>query len=296
MPTDGSDDPEFGGVAPPLVTPFDDRGDVDHDALRELVARLEDRGVDFLVPCGSTSEAELMTADERRRVVETVADAASVPVLAGTGSPGLRETERATAAAAEAGADAALVVTPFYYNHDQATFEAYYRKLADRAPVPVYLYSVPAYTDAALTAATVGRLAEHPGIAGIKDSAGDVGKLVRTVERTADAEFDVLVGSASVFAQALDAGAVGGIMALANLAPSELSAIVDEHASDPAAAREHNERLVRLNRAITSRFGVPGLKWAMRQRGLPAGYPRAPFTEPDAEATATIETLLKRIR
>ena len=296
MPTDELHGPDLSGVAPPLVTPFDEDGDVDHDALRELVAHLEDRGVDFLLPCGSTSEAELMTATERRRVVETVADAASVPVLAGTGSPGLRETERATAAAAEAGADAALVVTPFYYNHDQATFEAYYRELADRAPVPVYLYSVPTHTDAALTAATVGALADHPGIAGIKDSAGDVGKLVRTVERTADAEFDVLVGSASVFAQALDAGAVGGIMALANLVPGELSAVADEHARDPAAAREHNETLVRLNRAITSQFGVPGLKWAMRQRGLPAGHPRAPFTEPDADATATIEELLERIR
>lgn len=295
MSTDELNDPGIGGVAPPLVTPFDDDGDVDHDALRELVAHLEDRGVDFLLPCGSTSEAELMTAAERRQVVETVADAASVPVLAGTGSPGLRETERATTAAAEAGADAALVVTPFYYNHDQATFEAYYRELADRTPVPVYLYSVPTYTNAALTAATVGRLAEHPGIAGIKDSADDVGKLVRTVERTADAEFDVLVGSASVFAQALDAGAVGGIMALANLVPGELSAVADKHASDPAAAREHNETLVRLNRAITSRFGVPGLKWAMRQRGLPAGHPRAPFTEPDAEATAIIKELLERV-
>ena len=285
-----------GGVGPPLVTPFDADGDVDHDALRELVAWLEDHGVDFLVPCGSTSEAELMTATERRGVIETVAEAASVPVLAGTGSPGLRETERATEAAATAGADAALVVTPFYYNHDQAAFEDYYRTLADRAPLPVYLYSVPAYTDVALSAETIGGLADHPGIAGIKDSSGDVGKLVRTVERTADADFDVLVGSASVFAQALGAGAVGGVMALANLAPEELSAVADTHTSDSAAAREHNAGLVRLNRAITSQHGVPGLKWAMRQRGLPAGHPRSPHTEPDERARTQIEHLLDRVR
>lgn len=288
-------DTQIQGVGPPLVTPFDSNGDVDHDALRELVTRLEAAGVDFLVPCGSTSEAELMTASERRSVIETVVEAATVPVLAGTGQPGLRETAQATAAAAAAGADAALVVTPFYYTHDQATFRSYYRDLADRASIPVYLYSVPAYTDVALTAATVGALAEHPNIAGIKDSAGDLGKLVRTVEQTTDAAFDVLVGSASIFTQALAAGAVGGVMALANLAPAALATIADTRPTDPESARQQNAELVALNRAITSEYGPPGLKWAMRQRGLPAGAPRSPHAALGSDGQAIIGPLLDRL-
>jgi len=280
------------GVGPPLVTPFEENGDVNHERLRELVAWVENRGVDFFVPCGSNSEAELMTAAERERVIETVVDEASVPVLAGTGSPGLRETRRATAAAAEAGADAALVVTPFYYEHDQTALAAYYQELADTATVPVYLYSVPAYTGVGLTPETVADLADHPAIAGMKDSSGDIGEFVRTHNRVDD-DFSHMIGSGAVLAQALDAGASGGVLALANVAPEEASAVFEAHgAGERDRARELNADLVELNRAVTAAYGVPGLKWAMRERGAPAGYPRSPHREPDAEAREQLASLV----
>lgn len=281
------------GTGPPLVTPFDPDGDVDHDRLRELVAWVEERGVDFVVPCGSNSEAELMTADERAAVVETVADAASVPVVAGTGSPGKRETLAATQAAADAGADAAMVVTPFYYTHDQATLEAYYREVADVSPLPVYLYSVPTYTDIRLEPATVGRLAGHPNVAGMKDSSGDIDAFVRTRRETATDDFDLMVGSGGVLAQALAAGGTGGVAALANLAPGAVARVYAAHGrGDEARARELNADLVALNRAVTAEFGVPGLKWAMRERGAPAGRVRSPHRPPDDAARERLAALL----
>jgi 4-hydroxy-tetrahydrodipicolinate synthase len=280
------------GVGPPLVTPFTETGDIDYDALRALVEWVETRGVDFIVPCGSNSEAELMTATERARVIETVVETASVPVLAGTGHPGRKETLEATAGAGDAGADAALVITPFYYEHDQETLATYYRDVADSANIPVYLYSVPSYTGVQLEPETVETLATHPNIAGMKDSAGDLGAFIRTKRRTVDAEFDLFVGSGSLLAQACSAGASGGVLALANLCPERVAEIYD---ADPERARELNEELVEINTAITATYGVPGLKWAMKQRGAPAGYPRSPHSEPTAEERAHLESLLSEL-
>ncbi|MFB6175611.1 MAG: dihydrodipicolinate synthase family protein [Halobaculum sp.] len=280
------------GIGPPLVTPFDEDGNVDESRLRELVSWIESRGVDFLVPCGSNSEAELMTAEERARVTELVAEESDCPVLAGTGNPGLRETLDATAAAADAGADAALVVTPFYYDHGQDTLADYYREVADAAEIPVYLYSVPKYTGVALAPETVESLATHPNVAGMKDSSGDLGSFVRTSRRTADADFDLLVGSGSILAQALDAGASGGVLALANIAPEAASSVFETHADDPDAARDRAAELVELNYAVTGGYGVPGLKYAMRQRGAPAGYARSPHGTVGEEARERLDELI----
>ncbi|MFB6302168.1 MAG: dihydrodipicolinate synthase family protein [Haloferacaceae archaeon] len=282
------------GTGPPLVTPFDAEGEVDESALRELVEWVQDRGVEFIVSCGSNSEAELMTAAERARVIDVVADAASVPVLAGTGSPGFEETRRATGRAADAGADAALVVTPFYYNHDDETLAAYYEDLADVAEIPIYLYSVPTYTGTKLAPETVGRLAEHSNIGGMKDSSGDLETFALERQATADEDFDLLVGSGSVLAAALEAGADGGVLGLSNVAPTEAEAVYERYRDgDRRAAHELNADLVALNRAVTSKYSVPGAKYAMRQRGLPAGYPRRPHRPlEDEEAKAELDDLL----
>ncbi|WP_336036142.1 dihydrodipicolinate synthase family protein [Halobacterium yunchengense] len=284
------------GLGVPLATPFEDDGAVDHAALADLAAWVVEAGADFLVPCGSNSEAELLTAAERAAVVETVADAVpgDVPVLAGTGSPGLRETVEATRAAADAGADGALVVTPFYYDHDQDGLAAYYRAVADASPLPVYLYSVPKYTGVALEPETVGALAAHGNVAGMKDSSGDLAAFQRTRTATADADFELFVGSGGVFAAALDAGADGGVLALANVVPERAGEIRDRHvAGDDAAARECNRRVLELNTAVTATHGVPGLKAAMRSRGLPAGTVRSPHRPVDEETAADLAALVE---
>jgi len=280
------------GTGVPVVTPFDADGRLQTDALRRIVDWLADH-VDFLVPCGSTGEAPHLAPDERETVIECVADATDLPVLAGTGHVGLSETRRATDAAAEAGADAALVVTPFYYPLDADETVAYYRAVADASPIPVYLYSVPVYTRVALDPETVADLATHPNVAGIKDSAGDVARLQRTVRLTRDADFDVIVGAGSVYWAALDAGVDGGILALANAVPEATAAIYRDHRDgNRERARERNAALQGLNRTMVAGHGVAGVKAAVEHRGYPAGYPRSPLSELDATERETIGTLV----
>ncbi|ELZ08893.1 dihydrodipicolinate synthase/n-acetylneuraminate lyase [Halovivax asiaticus JCM 14624] len=284
------------GTGVPIVTPFTADGVVDHDRLISLVAWLEADGVDFLVPCGSTGEAPLLTSDERRAVVETVADAAEGPVVAGTGREGFEPTLATTEAAADAGADAALVVTPSYYGQGQAALETYYRDLADESPIPIYLYSVPKFTDCVLAPETVAGLATHETIAGIKDSSGNVDRLQRTVGLTADADFAVLVGSGGVYASALDVGADGGILGVANLVPELVADLAAAHArGDGDTARSIQATIAGLNELAVSEFGVAGVKAALELRDRPAGAPRRPLRPLDADGRVAIETELERI-
>ncbi|WP_226004083.1 dihydrodipicolinate synthase family protein [Natrinema salinisoli] len=281
------------GTGVPLVTPFDDSGTVDRDRLRALVAWLEDRDVDFLVPCGSSGEAPLLTTDERIRVVETVAEATDLPVLAGTGHEGFEPTLETTERAAAADADAALVVTPSYYGSDDEALAAYYRDLADDSPIPIYLYSVPKFTDHALAPETVASLAAHENVAGIKDSSGSLEALQRLVRLTADEEFAVLVGSGSFYAAGLTAGADGGVLALANVVPERAKEIYRLHdAGRGDAARALNADLVELNRAVTTRYGVPGIKAALATREQPVGSLRRPLQPLAETARGDIESVL----
>ena len=282
------------GTGVPFVTPYDETGAVDHDALDRLVGWLEDRGVDFFVPCGSTGEAPLLTTQERTSIVETVARATENPVVAGTGHEGYEPTLEATRAAADVGADAALVLTPSYYGTNDGELEAYYRDLADESPIPIYLYSVPKFTNLPIPPTTAAALASHGNVAGIKDSSGSIESITRLVRLTADEDFSVLVGSGSVYAPALDAGAEGGILALANLVPERASEVYRLHTEgEGSAARELNAALVELNRAATARFGIPGIKAALELRGQPVGDPRRPLRPAGDTVTAEFEALFE---
>lgn len=281
------------GTGVPVVTPFDDSGAVDHEALATIARWLEAAGVEFLVPCGSTSEAPLLSADERVAVVETVVEATDLPVLAGTGHEGYEPTLETTERAAAVGADAALVVTPSYYESDDAELAAYYRDLADEASIPIYLYSVPPFTDRTIPPRTIESLADHENIVGVKDSSGDLEALQRTIQLT-DEAFDVFVGTGSVYASALDVGADGAIVALANVVPEQVVRIYRRHADDPDAARALNRSLVEFTHVLVGRHGIPGVKAALALRDQPAGEPRRPLTPVDDAGTDELEALLER--
>lgn len=278
------------GTGLPLATPFNGKGEIDAEKLTALVERVIEQGVDFIVPCGSNSEAELMTVEERTQVIEQVVDASTVPVMAGAGHPGYRETVNQIAAAAKAGADSVLVVTPFYYSHPQPALTEYYQAVADTAEIPVYLYSVPAYTGVELTPESVTELATHENIVGIKDSSGDLQNLKRIIERTPE-DFDVLVGSGGIYAEALTVGADGGILALANVLPDGTAAIrqaIEEGELDHGCRL--NRTAANLNHAITAEHGIPGLKAAMQVRDLPAGTVRRPFQPVDTPVRQQLKT------
>ena len=281
------------GVGVPLVTPFDSDGNIDEQKLRELTSWVIENGVDFIVPCGSNGESELMTVSERSQVIEIVNQVSTVPVVAGTGHPGLTETKQQTSQATASGVDAALIITPFYYTYGQDSIEEYFVNIADSSDIPVYLYSVPVKTGLKLATETIESLSTHSNIHGIKDSSGDVVLLQQAIDGSSG-EFHYLIGNGSLFATGLEAGVEGGILALTNVVPELVSEIYRYYqGGDRKEAQRLNRHLIELNQAITSKYGIPGVKAAMKARGKPAGQTRSPLPTLSTQSEREIQKLVQ---
>jgi 4-hydroxy-2-oxoglutarate aldolase len=284
------------GVFPPIPTPFDGRGDIVREMLIENLRRWNQHDLAGYVVLGSNGESVYLTAEEKVEVWRTARQ--SIPaeklLIAGTGCESTRQTIALSSRAADEGADAVLVLTPHYYD-GQMTADAlmhHFEAVADRAPVPVVLYNMPRFTQVDMDAATVARIARHPNVIGIKDSGGDVAKLAQIVG-TAGEGFQVLAGSASIFFPGLTVGAVGGVMALANIAPQAAIALYRLFKGgdwDEAAALQ--QRLVPVNTAVTSRFGIPGLKAALDMIGYYGGPVRSPLQPLDQREIQALEAIL----
>jgi 4-hydroxy-2-oxoglutarate aldolase len=285
------------GVFPPITTPFDREGNVVHDALVENLERWNQYDLVGYVVLGSNGEAVYLTEEEKRRVWETARQAipADRLMIAGTGLEATCQTITLTGWAAEAGADAALVLTPHYYGGIMTpdSLVRYYEAVAEASPIPVVLYNVPKFTHVDMDAATIARAARHPNIVGIKDSGGNVIKLADTVRLTGP-DFQMLAGSAGFFFAGLSLGAVGGVMALANVAPQKC---IDIYHLFKAGlweeAAELQRRMVPVNAAVTARFGIPGLKAALDMLGYYGGPVRPPLldlTESERQALRGILT------
>jgi 4-hydroxy-2-oxoglutarate aldolase len=282
------------GIYPPIATPF--AGDeVDVAALRHNTARWMKTGLRGLLALGSNGEAAFVDEDEAETVVATVRE--GVPrdrvLLVGTGRQSTRATIAATKRAASAGADAVLVLTPFYFKaamtHDALV--AHYRAVADASPVPVLLYNFTNVTGLNLLPDTVAALSEHPNIVGIKDSNGDIGQIGAIVART-PAEFPVLVGSAGTLYPAMMVGASGAIVALANAVPDVCVRLYDlVRAGRHDEARLLQRKLTPFAQAVTSGFGIAGLKLAMNIAGYIGGDVRAPLRPAKPEARDVLQRL-----
>jgi len=215
-------------------------------------------------------------------------------LLAGSAMESTRATIDLTRRMAEAGAGAALVVTPSYYKArmNGAALEHHYRQVADASPIPLVLYNVPANTGVDMPAQTVINLAAHPNIIGMKESGGDVTKIGFMVQETPD-DFQILAGSAGFLLGALAVGTVGAVSALANIAARPLARMMDAfHRGDLAAARALQLPLIEANTAVTSRFGVPGLKAAMDMLGYYGGPLRSPLLPLSDEDKAALRKVL----
>lgn len=283
------------GVFPPIPTPFDSDGNVAYAALTANLRRWNDYELAGYVVLGSNGEATYLSEWEKMRVLET-ARAAIPPdklLIAGTGLESTRNTLLLTRQAAQAGAGAALIVTPHYYG-TKMTSEAlvrHYQSIADDSPIPIIVYNIPKATHVDIEAAAIARAAEHPNIIGIKDTAGNIAKLADTV-RQARPGFQVLAGSAGFFFPALTVGAVGGVLALANIAPRQALDILRLFdAGDYAAAADLQRRMIPVNAAVTARFDIAGLKAALDMLGYYGGPVRPPLldlTAPEVEALRLI--------
>ena len=284
------------GILIPFTTPFDGEGRFDAGALRSNVERWNRTGVSGYVALGSTGERVHLDGGEYVEVIE--AARACVPsellLIAGAGQQSTRATVEEVRAAARAGADAVLVITPHFYRAGmtQDALRAHFEAVADASPVPAVLYNIPQNTNVALAPETIARLAAHGNIAAVKDSSGDMVNFVETVW-LAPEKFAVLTGHAGLLHASLASGAHGAILAAACVAPRLCVAIYEAAAGgDHALALALQRRLAPLARAVTTLYGIGGLKAALDLRGYAGGAVRAPLRMPDEAARREIARLL----
>jgi 4-hydroxy-2-oxoglutarate aldolase len=283
------------GVHSPICTPFNVDGSVAYDKLKsnlELWCKTPLNG--FLV-LGSNGEYVYLTEREKIQVLE--AARAAIPrdrlYIAGTGCESTSATIALTREAARIGADAAIVVTPNYYKGrmDYAAMVAHYRAVADASPIPVLIYNVPVFTSVDLAADTVATLSRHPNIVGMKDSSGQLVKMSDMI-RQADPDFQMLAGSTSFLYPGLCCGAVGGVMALANAAPEACARLYELFVEGKhIEARALHLTLQAPNAAVTGRFGVAGLKYAMELVGFYGGPVRPPLLPATPDAQTAIRAI-----
>ncbi len=280
----------IGGVLAPIATPFQARsGDLDLEHTASNAQQLLAQGLDGIVAAGSTGEAPLLDADEQRRLVAALR--AVVPrercLLAGTGAESTRAAIALSRAAAAEGADAVLVRPPSYYSagHSAQSIAAYFRAVADAAPVPVLVYNIPKYTRLPIAPQLLAELAAHGNIVGAKDSSGDPKNLA--AYREAVPHWALLVGSGSLLVPALELKWQGGILAVACFAAALSATILAAvHAEEWARARDLQTRLATLDKEIVGKLGPAGIKAAMDCVGLyggPVRAPLAPLAAPDRD-------------
>ncbi|HET9981063.1 MAG TPA: dihydrodipicolinate synthase family protein [Ktedonobacterales bacterium] len=274
--------PQIGGIYPPVPTFFHDDESLDLETLGVHIGRLRERGIANFVALGSNGEAVHLDRDERRAVIAAIRAAADAEaqVLAGAGGQSTRETIALCALAAEAGADLALILPPSHYGGKMgmAAQRAHYLAVADASPLPVMIYNMPANAGGVdLDAETIINLSTHPNIVGVKDSSGNVTKLAEVIAGAREG-FAALAGSAGFLLPALVVGARGAIAALANIAPRECLQLLELYQQGKLVeARTLQARLIPVNTAVTSGFGVAGLKSALQFVAHYGGEPRRPL-------------------
>jgi 4-hydroxy-2-oxoglutarate aldolase len=285
------------GLLVPVTTPFDPvTGDVAPVPLRGNARALLAAGVHGIVAAGSTGEAALLTDDEFRQTVEWLRGV--VPddrlLVVGTGRESTRASVAACRVAAEQGADAVLVRPPAYYGSSLSApaMVEHFRRIADDSPAPVLIYNIPKYTHVALADQLLATLAGHPNVIGAKDSSGDLKNFA--AYRAAAPGWALLMGSGSAFYAALELGAAGGILAVANLAVGLALEVWNRFAAgDRTGAGAAQERLTPLNRGTVGERGVPGVKAAMDLVGLSGGPVRSPLADLGAAERDRVAAVLR---
>lgn len=283
----------FFGSMPALVTPMTN-GAVDFDVLKRLVEWHIAEGSNGLVPVGTTGESPTLSHEEHEQVIETVVKAAGgrVPVIAGAGSNNTAEALRHVAHAKAVGADATLVVTPYYNKPTQRGLIAHFEALAE-VGIPIFIYNIPPRSVIDMTPETMGHLAKHPMIIGVKDATADLSR-VSQQRATCGKDF-IQMSAEDASALGFNAhGGVGAISVTANVAPklcAEFQAAM--RAGDFATALDYQDRLMPLHEAIFMEPGVCGVKYAMSALGLCSDEVRLPLMGVEDSTKAKIDAALR---
>ncbi len=241
----------FQGAMVALVTPFKE-GKIDESNLKELINFQIEGGIDAIVPCGTTGESATLSHEEHKRVMKITVEAVNgrIPVLAGTGSNNTMEAIRLTGYAKEAGADGALLITPYYNKPNKEGVYQHYRKVALEVDIPIVLYNVPGRTALNLDPETVARLAEIPNIVGIKEASGSLQQISEIINLCKE-NFSVISGDDFITLPVLAIGGKGVISVTANLVPGDVSRLYDSfEKGDYDRARKLHYKLLPLNNAM----------------------------------------------
>jgi len=284
----------FFGSIPALVTPFA-AGRVDQAMIRDFVAWQIDQGSDGLVPCGTTGEVATLSAEEHRDVIAATVEVAKgrVPVIAGCGTYSTAASIERVRAAADLGADAALIVVPYYNKPSQAGLAAHFTAIADASPLPIIIYNVPSRTVADMSVETMAELAKHPKIVGVKDATGNLGR-VSDQRLKCGADFCQLSGNDDMALGFNAMGGVGCISVTANVAPrlcSDFQKATREGRWDDAVGLQ--DRLYPLHAALFSDASPGPAKYALGR--VRPGFPvelRLPMTEPSEASKRAVDAAL----
>ena len=287
------------GVIPPITTPFQE-GKLASDKLRKNFQKWNKTGLSGLLVLGSNGEAVYLNEKEKLKVVEVSRE--SIPkskiMMVGTGMESTQETIRFTHQVAIMGADCALVVTPSYFKGSMKPQILYdhFVAVAESSQIGILIYNVPQFTGINLEPEVVAKLSHHPNIIGIKDSSGNIGQLSEIIH-LAKKGFAVFVGSAPVFFPALCVGAVGGILAVAQVVPQDCVKIQDLfNKGKMDEARALQSQLTPLAKAVTTKYGIGGLKMAMDLVDYFGGDPRSPLKRPGREVEEELKRLLLQLK
>jgi len=283
----------FEGVLTALVTPFK-QGELDEAALRLLVDEQITAGINGLVPCGSTGESATLSHEEHERVVEIVVDAAAgrVPVVAGTGSNNTREAIELTQHAKEAGADGALLISPYYNKPTQAGIVEHYEAIAKATSFPLVFYNIPGRTASNIEASTQRSLAGIEYIVGVKEASGDLAQVAEVV-RTCPSDFTVLSGDDAMALPMLALGAKGVISTSSNVVPAEMVELVHAFQSgDSACARQIHFRLMPIFDALFCETNPIPVKAALAMLGKMSDEIRLPMTHVTKEGADKVRGAL----
>jgi len=289
------------GIFPPIATPFDHQGDIYPAKLRHNLEKWNRTALSGYVVTGSTGESVMLTTEEKTVVWEMVAQHAAPGklLIAGTGAESVRETVSLSNRAAELGYQAALVRTPHYYKNLLNRADAqtlYFRAVADQSRIPVIVYNFPQATGVDIPVEAVVALSGHPNVIGIKESSGNLAKLMQIV-REARTGFQVLVGNAPTLWPSLLMGACGAILAYANAAPYSTIAIWEAFRTrEDAAGLDWQNRIAGPSMLVTAKYGIPGLKYAMDLNGYYGGPPRLPLCPPAEAAKREIEEAFRDLK
>ena len=289
---------DFRGAMTAIVTPFRRDGRVDDQALREIARWQVESGIHGLVPCGTTGEGATLDADEHARVISTVVEAVGgrVPVVAGCGSNDTRRTIEAARRAAGAGADALLVVTPYYNKPNRSGMVAHYREIAAATDRPIIVYNVPGRTGQNLAPSLTLELAAIPGVAGVKEASGNLDQIAAILAGRPEGFF-VLSGDDPLALPTIALGADGVISVVSNEAPAEMSSMIAAALEgDFDRARELHYRLLPIMRANFVETNPVPVKTAMAALGRCEGHLRPPLGAPEPSTIEAVRAALVESR